>query len=157
MFGRVPRAALAFLALLGVVACGNSPPAPTSVTQPSQGQAGSSNQPSANNDARDMDFASGGDPGGSLGCTPASCEALGKSCGVVADGCGGTVDCGSCSDGAVCGIVSANVCTPAAIASGDEYSSGRCETPPRHGIKIIAIGETRDINSESWYARLIIF
>jgi hypothetical protein len=111
MFGRLPRAASGVLALISLIACGNSPPAPTSVTQPSQGEAGSANQPSANNDARDMDFVGGGEGGGSLSCTPASCEALGKSCGVVADGCGGTVDCGSCAEGAACGIVSANVCT----------------------------------------------
>jgi hypothetical protein len=42
---------------------------------------------------------------------PQSCAAQSKSCGVIADGCGGTLDCGSCADGASCGIVTANVCT----------------------------------------------
>ena len=45
---------------------------------------------------------------------------------------------------------------PVAIASGDAYSSGRWLTPPRQGMKIIAVGATRDMNSESWYARLIM-
>jgi hypothetical protein len=49
-----------------------------------------------------------GDPtitpdGGHL-CTPKTCADLGYECGVNADGCGGTVDCGSCPSGKQCGI-----------------------------------------------------
>jgi hypothetical protein len=54
-----------------------------------------------------------GEDGGieTLGCDPQSCERRGKDCGIVADGCGGTLDCGQCADGAACGVVTANVCT----------------------------------------------
>lgn len=53
----------------------------------------------------------GGEGGGSSGkCEPTTCEAQGKSCGVIADGCGGVIDCGSCGEGQVCGAQQANVC-----------------------------------------------
>ena len=35
---------------------------------------------------------------------------------------------------------SASTRTPAAICDGEEYSSGRWLTPPRHGMKIIVVG-----------------
>jgi hypothetical protein len=58
------------------------------------------------------DFVGDADGGtGTLGCERVTCASLAKSCGVMADGCGGTLDCGSCADGAACGVVSANVCT----------------------------------------------
>jgi hypothetical protein len=36
-------------------------------------------------------------------CTPSSCATLGKNCGSVSDGCGGTLTCGSCSSPQICG------------------------------------------------------
>lgn len=35
-------------------------------------------------------------------CTPATCEDLGKTCGAHPDGCGGTLNCGTCSGGTRC-------------------------------------------------------
>ena len=35
-------------------------------------------------------------------CTPSTCTSLGKSCGSWADGCGGTLNCGSCSGSTAC-------------------------------------------------------
>jgi hypothetical protein len=50
-------------------------------------------------------------PGGPASvCVPTTCAALGKSCGVVDDGCGGSLLCGSCPSGQVCGAGGANVC-----------------------------------------------
>jgi chitodextrinase len=44
-------------------------------------------------------------------CTPTTCAALGKNCGSVADGCGGTLSCGSCTSPQTCGGGgTANVC-----------------------------------------------
>src|SRR5262249_16860745 len=40
--------------------------------------------------------------GGST-CTPTTCSALGKNCGSVADGCGGTLNCGTCTSPQTCG------------------------------------------------------
>ncbi|HEY3358972.1 MAG TPA: glycoside hydrolase family 18 protein [Polyangia bacterium] len=53
-------------------------------------------------------------------CTPTTCAAQGKNCGTIADGCGGTLPCGSCASGQSC---TANVCTgattiPAGTVSG---------------------------------------
>ena len=36
-------------------------------------------------------------------CVPKSCAVLGLSCGTNSDGCGGTIDCGSCASGEFCG------------------------------------------------------
>lgn len=36
-------------------------------------------------------------------CTPTTCAAQGKSCGALADGCGGTLQCGSCAEPKTCG------------------------------------------------------
>jgi hypothetical protein len=44
----------------------------------------------------------GGGVTGKCGCQPKSCAELGLSCGLAEDGCGGTVDCGSCSGGELC-------------------------------------------------------
>jgi hypothetical protein len=52
-----------------------------------------------------------GGAGGGGNCQPITCEALGKNCGPVADGCGATIDCGSCGAGQSCGLVETNVCT----------------------------------------------
>jgi peptidoglycan/xylan/chitin deacetylase (PgdA/CDA1 family) len=41
-------------------------------------------------------------------CTATTCAAQGKTCGPVSDGCGGTLNCGTCASGQVC--TSANVC-----------------------------------------------
>ncbi len=39
--------------------------------------------------------------------------------------------------------------TPRRIASGEAYSSGRCDQPLRQGMKIIIVGQRRAMNSES--------
>ncbi len=36
-------------------------------------------------------------------CTPRTCQQLGYNCGVDGDGCGGAIDCGSCTAPAICG------------------------------------------------------
>ena len=52
-----------------------------------------------------------GTPRDSGACTVTSCtQANGNYCGVVGDGCGGSIDCGACSGGQVCGSRTANVC-----------------------------------------------
>jgi hypothetical protein len=44
-------------------------------------------------------------------CTPTTCSAQGANCGSIADGCGGTLNCGSCSGSQTCGGGgTANVC-----------------------------------------------
>jgi hypothetical protein len=42
-------------------------------------------------------------PDGGVPCTPTTCSALGYNCGVAADGCGGALDCGTCTDPQFCG------------------------------------------------------
>jgi YVTN family beta-propeller protein len=44
-------------------------------------------------------------------CTPTTCAAQGKNCGTMSDGCGGTLDCGTCPSPWGCGVGGvANVC-----------------------------------------------
>jgi hypothetical protein len=54
-------------------------------------------------------------------CTPTTCAAAGATCGPLADGCGGTLDCGSCTAPQTCGgggVAHACGCTPATCAQG---------------------------------------
>src|SRR5438067_1774060 len=45
----------------------------------------------------------GGMPDGGTGCVPRTCAAARANCGPVADGCGGALDCGTCSGLDTCG------------------------------------------------------
>jgi hypothetical protein len=48
-------------------------------------------------------------------CTPITCQtSSGQYCGVIGNGCGGTLDCGTCAGGQVCGASRSNVCAPPA-------------------------------------------
>src|SRR5580693_7738160 len=50
-------------------------------------------------------------------CSPMSCKDLGYNCGVNADGCGGTSDCGTCPAGQLCGAGGGySVCADPSIA-----------------------------------------
>ncbi|HEU5055035.1 MAG TPA: hypothetical protein VFU21_00860 [Kofleriaceae bacterium] len=44
-------------------------------------------------------------------CVPATCETRGYDCGTAWDGCTGTIECGTCAEGFVCGGASPNVCS----------------------------------------------
>lgn len=44
-------------------------------------------------------------------CTPTTCDLQGKDCDQIPDGCGGTIDCGTCGAGSTCGAAAfANLC-----------------------------------------------
>ena len=47
---------------------------------------------------------------GSVACTPETCSSLGYTCGVAGDGCGGTLNCGSCANPQYCGGGGFNQC-----------------------------------------------
>jgi hypothetical protein len=73
----------------------------------------------------------GGTPsvcGGANGCVPltaASCAGLGFNCGLIADGCGGTVQCGAvCPNNGICGAASPNVCSNTAPPTDGGTSGG---------------------------------
>jgi hypothetical protein len=63
-------------------------------------------------------------------CTPKTCAAMGDMCGSASDGCGGTINCGSCSRGFSC---SSNQCCPTGTVWSDWQSAcvqpTRCTTP----------------------------
>ncbi len=71
-------------------------------------------------------------------CTPTSCSAQSASCGLVPDGCGGQLDCGTCSGGETCGGGGlANHCgspvpSPSSVAGGENFS---CAISPSGGLK----------------------
>ncbi|RMG16551.1 MAG: hypothetical protein D6729_10545 [Deltaproteobacteria bacterium] len=50
-------------------------------------------------------------------CQPTTCEAQGAYCGTIPDGCGGTLHCGFCAPGRICGAETPNVCGPGAASS----------------------------------------
>lgn len=59
-------------------------------------------------------------------CTPATCPSLGKTCGNVSDGCGGTLSCGTCTvSGQVC---TNNVCTECMISTWTPSGATYCTT-----------------------------
>ena len=71
-------------------------------------------------------------------CVPSESACAGKDCGLLADGCGGFVDCGSCASGESCGTGSdANVCIPelgscapscaGQACGGDDGCGGTCQ------------------------------
>jgi hypothetical protein len=55
-------------------------------------------------------------PDGSVKCTPTTCAKLGYTCGVADDGCGGTLNCGSCTTPQYCGGGGYDVCGPASLS-----------------------------------------
>ncbi len=62
-------------------------------------------------------------------CTPTTCAAHGAICGTVSDGCGNTLDCGTCSGGATCSNHQCVVaCTPDCTGKvcGDDGCGGSC-------------------------------
>lgn len=64
-------------------------------------------------------------------CHPAACGA--GVCGDLADGCGGSIDCGDCQGGQVCGSTTASVCGPAPACTTATTCNGQkahCGTVP---------------------------
>ncbi|MFT4039178.1 MAG: hypothetical protein QM692_13410 [Thermomicrobiales bacterium] len=59
-------------------------------------------------------------------CVPATCESLGWACGAVADGCGGTLECGGCGpeDCYICGLETPVCC--AGVCSWLSSDSANC-------------------------------
>ncbi len=60
-------------------------------------------------------------------CEPLDCDDLDADCGPIADGCGGIVECGDCDDGAGCGILEPNTCTPFADLCVPQEEEEACE------------------------------
>ncbi|EPX54975.1 hypothetical protein D187_009714 [Cystobacter fuscus DSM 2262] len=60
-------------------------------------------------------------------CIPTSCDSAGASCGLLGDGCGGTLNCGTCAAGTTCGasgaanVCGAGSCTPKTCAELDAH------------------------------------
>jgi len=88
-------------------------------------------------------------------CTPTTCQAAGKNCGAMPDGCGGVIQCGSCTAPETCGGSAANVCgagtcTPTTCAAqgkncgtisdncSDVLACGSCTTPETCGGRGVA-------------------
>lgn len=61
-----------------------------------------------------------GDAGGGK-CVPATCAQFGAECGDITDGCGGTLPCGLCVGGGLCGASAPNRC-----ANGASCGAGAC-------------------------------
>ena len=59
-------------------------------------------------------------------CVPTTCSALGKNCGTVANGCGGTLNCGSCASGQTCSA--SNICQAACVPTTCSALGKNCGT-----------------------------
>jgi hypothetical protein len=83
---------------------------------------GSASDTTGDRDASTFDGSTNGfgspDSGGNASnCVPTTCAALGYDCGVNGDGCGGTVDCGSCTAPLSCGVGGFSKCGNPSIAA----------------------------------------
>jgi hypothetical protein len=102
---------------------------PTDPTDPTTGPGTSPNPTTA--PTGDPTGAPTGDPTGDpTGCTPTDCASAGAVCGDLADGCGGTLQCGTCPGDQVCGNgVAPNQCGAAACKPAEQATTdggGRC-------------------------------
>jgi hypothetical protein len=68
----------------------------------------------------------GGADGGTT-CVKRTCAQLGAECGTQADGCGGTLDCGSCQSPNFCGGKGANKCGQGAVDGGSQCVPKTCQ------------------------------
>jgi hypothetical protein len=55
-------------------------------------------------------------PDGGVACTPKTCAQLNYTCGVAGDGCGGTINCGSCTSPQFCGGGGFDTCGPTSLS-----------------------------------------
>jgi hypothetical protein len=92
-----------------------------------------------------------GDTPDAAPCVPRSCQSEGKDCGKMPDGCGQTIQCGTCQPGETCGaggvanVCGAGSCTPTTCAArgkncgvisdgcSDVLSCGTCSAPQTCG------------------------
>ena len=63
-------------------------------------------------------------PDGGVACTPSTCATLGYNCGQAADGCGGLLNCGSCSNPEFCGGAAGYMTTSAAATTASRPTDG---------------------------------
>lgn len=86
-------------------------------------------------------------------CLPTTCEAAGKNCGTVPDGCGGTLTCGTCSGIDTCGgggrpNVCGQTCYGFNYIAGTEvgpdnvFSDNNCTDSPQNLTNVTAVGAT---------------
>jgi hypothetical protein len=75
-------------------------------------------------------------PDGGVICTPTTCAKLGYNCGPAADGCGGLLQCGTCTSPQYCGGGGYDVCGPPSIATctggGSTTVTGYVYDPANH-------------------------
>lgn len=122
----------------GTTGTGEPPTSTTSPTGAAADTTGSASSPTA---ASDTTTPTASDPSASdpsattpatdpTGCVPTDCASAGAACGDLADGCGATLNCGTCPGDQVCGngvapnTCGAPACKPPEQATGD--GGGRC-------------------------------
>ena len=77
-------------------------------------------------------------------CVPMSCEGAGKQCGTAPDGCGGTLECGGCPEGQVCGGKGyQNICVPGDCQPQECPANGCGQNPDGCG-NTVECGECTD-------------
>jgi hypothetical protein len=90
----------------------------------------------------------GGGTPGVCGCPPTTCVAQSKNCGTIDDGCGGTIDCGTCDPSGSTPICVNNVCSACSVthpcSSGCCLSDGSCQ-PGSSDSACGGTGQTCDV------------
>jgi hypothetical protein len=82
-------------------------------------------------------------------CTPTTCAAQSATCGSLSDGCGGTLQCGSCAAGQTC--ASSHVCQAASACQGSvpAYTAGKCNATAAYGNALYkCISQAAGVNGE---------
>src|SRR5579863_5779329 len=112
--------AIASLAAAAVGACGAS----KDTSNFNAGQLDSSADDALEGDAEGGVGTIFGNGDAAIGCTPKTCSQLGYNCGANGDGCGGTLDCGQCPAGQVCGAGGYSICGAGTVMQGDAGADG---------------------------------
>ena len=86
-------------------------------------------------------------------CTPTTCSAQGKTCGSISNGCGGTLECGTCTSPQTCGGGgTANVCgggSSSCSATVSAYTQAKCNSTAVYNGKLYrCISQAAGVNGE---------
>ncbi len=79
----------------------------------------------------------------SSGCSPDSCDLLGFHCGIVTDGCGGLLDCGTCNSQQACGACGASLTSAVAARARAPTLASTAARPPTIAVESSTAGSAR--------------
>jgi hypothetical protein len=78
-------------------------------------------------------------------CTPVTCASQGAQCGGISDGCGGTLQCGTCGSGYTCG--NSNTCVPANSFAYSASNTNSAQQNTTNRTLILNAGDTLEVGT----------